>query len=47
MRQAAASGALLYAAEDSHWSAEGHRFVAGLLAEDWKAHGAAAEREAR
>jgi hypothetical protein len=37
MRQAAAAGRLLYAAEDSHWSAEGHRFVAGLLADDWRA----------
>ena len=38
MRGAAAAGRLLYAAEDSHWSAEGHRFVAGLLADDWRAH---------
>jgi len=38
MRRAAADGRLLYAAEDSHWSAEGHRFVADLLAEDWRTH---------
>jgi SGNH hydrolase-like domain, acetyltransferase AlgX len=38
MRQAAAAGRLLYAAEDSHWSAEGHRFVAELLARNWQAH---------
>jgi SGNH hydrolase-like domain, acetyltransferase AlgX len=36
MQRAAASGDVLYAPEDSHWSAEGHRFVAGLLAEEWK-----------
>src|SRR5262249_23800225 len=34
-RTAAAEGKLLYAAEDSHWNAEGHRFVASLLARDW------------
>jgi hypothetical protein len=38
MRDAAADGRLLYAAEDSHWSPDGHRFVASLLAEDWRAH---------
>jgi len=43
MRAAAAEGRLLYAAEDSHWNAEGHRFVASLLADDWSAkEGAAA-----
>jgi hypothetical protein len=38
MRRAAAAGRLLYAAEDSHWSPDGHRFVADLLADDWRAH---------
>jgi SGNH hydrolase-like domain, acetyltransferase AlgX len=38
MRAAAAAGRLLYAAEDSHWSPDGHRFVADLLAADWRAH---------
>jgi SGNH hydrolase-like domain, acetyltransferase AlgX len=37
MRRAAAAGKLLYAAEDSHWSAEGHRFVAGLIADECRA----------
>src|SRR4029453_9538979 len=37
MRRAAAAGKLLYAAEDSHWSAEGHRFVAGLIADEYRA----------
>jgi len=32
MRAAAGRGEILYAPEDSHWNAEGHRFVAGLLA---------------
>lgn len=32
MRDAAATGQVLYAPEDSHWNAAGHRFVAGLLA---------------
>ena len=32
MRTAAEKGQLLYAPEDSHWNAEGHRFVAELLA---------------
>ena len=32
MRAAAATGTLLYAPEDSHWNAQGHRFVAELLA---------------
>lgn len=32
MRAAAARGELLYAPEDSHWNAAGHRFVAALLA---------------
>ena len=36
MRQAAASGKLLYVPEDSHWSVEGHRFVAKLLADEWR-----------
>ncbi len=31
MRRAAASGRVLYAPEDSHWNAEGHRFVAELV----------------
>ena len=29
MQRAAAAGHVVYAPEDSHWSAEGHRFVAG------------------
>jgi lysophospholipase L1-like esterase len=33
MRAAAASGRLLYAPEDSHWNAQGHQFVAELLAD--------------
>jgi lysophospholipase L1-like esterase len=33
MHAAAAAGRLLYAAEDTHWNASGHRFVAELLAE--------------
>ncbi len=33
MRRAAAAGAVLYAPEDSHWSADGHRFVARLIQE--------------
>ena len=32
MRAAAGRGEILYAPEDSHWNAEGHRFVAALLA---------------
>jgi acetyltransferase AlgX (SGNH hydrolase-like protein) len=32
MHRAAAAGDVLYAPEDSHWSAEGHRFVAEQLA---------------
>lgn len=32
MREAAAKGKILYAPEDSHWNAEGHSFVAELLA---------------
>jgi hypothetical protein len=32
MRAAAAAGQILYAPEDSHWNAQGHRFVAELLA---------------
>jgi hypothetical protein len=35
MSAAAAEGHLLYAPEDSHWSAEGHRFVAERLLEAW------------
>jgi len=35
MRQAASAGAVLYAPEDSHWSSDGHRFVAGLIQERW------------
>jgi hypothetical protein len=31
----AAAGEVLYAPEDSHWNAEGHRFVAELLARQW------------
>jgi len=31
MRAAASTGAVLYAAEDSHWSVAGHRFVAELV----------------
>jgi hypothetical protein len=42
MRRAAADGRLLYAAEDSHWNADGHRFVASLLAADWNAKEGAA-----
>ena len=33
MHRAAAAGAVLYAPEDSHWSADGHRFVARLIQE--------------
>ena len=32
MGGAAAEGRVLYAPEDSHWSAEGHRFVAQQIA---------------
>jgi hypothetical protein len=32
MQAAARRGEILYAPEDSHWNADGHRFVAGLLA---------------
>jgi SGNH hydrolase-like domain, acetyltransferase AlgX len=32
MHRAAAAGQLVYAPEDSHWSAEGQRFVAGQIA---------------
>src|SRR5882762_3851813 len=32
MQAAAGRGEILYAPEDSHWNAEGHRFVAELLA---------------
>lgn len=32
MREAAGRGEILYAPEDSHWNAAGHRFVADLLA---------------
>jgi hypothetical protein len=35
MKAAAASGRLLYAPEDSHWNAEGHRFVAELVQKAW------------
>jgi hypothetical protein len=31
MRRAAAAGEVLYAPEDSHWNAAGHRLVAGLI----------------
>lgn len=36
MRAAAAAGGLLYAPEDSHWSAAGHEFVADVLAGLWQ-----------
>ena len=39
MRQAASSGLVLYAPEDSHWNAAGHRFVAELVREAWQAGG--------
>ena len=35
MRQAAATGRLLYAPEDSHWNAEGHAFVAEQVLAVW------------
>jgi hypothetical protein len=35
MRRAAAAGELLYAPEDSHWSAAGHQFVARQLNAVW------------
>jgi hypothetical protein len=35
MRAAAATGRLLYAPEDSHWNAAGHRFVAEQIQEAW------------
>ncbi len=38
MRRAAAAGKVLYAPEDSHWNAEGHRFVAELVHEEWLRH---------
>lgn len=36
MRAAAAEGRLLYAPEDSHWNAAGHRFVAEQVREAWR-----------
>lgn len=44
MRAAAAKGRLLYAPEDSHWNAAGHRFVAEQVHEAWRraVHGATA-----
>jgi hypothetical protein len=35
MRAAAANGRLLYAPEDSHWNAAGHRFVAEQVRKAW------------
>jgi hypothetical protein len=35
MKQAAAAGAVVYAPEDSHWSAAGHAFVAKQVASVW------------
>ena len=35
MRDAAAAGRLLYAAEDSHWNAQGHAFVAEQVRDAW------------
>ena len=43
MRAAAGRGEILYAPEDSHWNAEGHRFVAGLLATALRLGNVAAE----
>lgn len=36
MRAAAAEGRVLYAPEDSHWSPEGHHFVADILESVWE-----------
>jgi hypothetical protein len=36
MRVAAGQGRLLYAPEDSHWNAAGHRFVAERVREAWR-----------
>ena len=38
MRNAAAAGKVLYAPEDSHWNAAGHRFVAELVRAAWVRH---------
>jgi hypothetical protein len=35
MRRAASAGEVLYAPEDSHWSAAGHAFVAKQVAAAW------------
>jgi hypothetical protein len=40
MRAAAPEGRLLYAPEDSHWNAAGHRFVAEQVREAWRRTGA-------
>ena len=38
MRNAVAAGKVLYAPEDSHWNAAGHRFVAELVRAAWVRH---------
>jgi len=38
MREAAGRGEVLYAPEDSHWSADGHRFVARLIEQRWHSY---------
>ncbi|HJS73383.1 MAG TPA: hypothetical protein VJ921_03775, partial [Vicinamibacteria bacterium] len=45
MRRAARGGKLLYFAEDSHWNAAGHEFVARELLKLWQAAPVAASRD--
>jgi hypothetical protein len=41
MREQAKRGELLYAPEDTHWNAQGQRFVADRILEAWSRYGAA------